>query len=71
GIKMEVDQKQTTLIIKGVDKVLVGDLAARIRKIRPPEPYKGSGVRYQGEHITRKAGKTAAAGAAGTTGAAK
>lgn len=61
GIKMEVDPKQTILTIKGADKVLVGDVAARIRKIRPPEPYKGSGIRYQNEHIARKAGKTAVA----------
>ena len=60
GIKMEVDQKQTILTIKGTDKVLIGDLAARIRRIRPPEPYKGSGIRYQGEHVARKAGKAAA-----------
>ncbi|HOX23502.1 MAG TPA: 50S ribosomal protein L6 [Elusimicrobiales bacterium] len=61
GIKMEVDPKQTLLTIKGADKELVGDLAARIRKVRPPEPYKGSGIRYQNEHVARKAGKTAVA----------
>ena len=61
GIKIEIDPKQTMLTIKGSDKVMVGDVAARIRKIRPPEPYKGSGIRYQGEHIARKAGKTAVA----------
>ena len=61
GIKIEIDPKQTMLTIKGSDKVMVGDVAARIRRIRPPEPYKGSGIRYQGEHIARKAGKTAVA----------
>jgi large subunit ribosomal protein L6 len=66
GLKVEVDPKQTIVAIKGIDKVLVGDFAAKIRRMRPPEPYQGTGVRYQGEHIQRKAGKTAAgAGAAG------
>lgn len=50
----------TTIKIKGIDKQLVGLLAAKIRQIRPPEPYKGKGVRYQGEYIRRKAGKTSA-----------
>ena len=48
----------TTIKIKGIDKQLVGLIAAKIRQIRPPEPYKGKGVRYQGEIIRRKAGKT-------------
>ena len=43
--------------VQGYDKVLVGQVAANIRKIRPPEPYKGKGIRYQGEEIRRKAGK--------------
>lgn len=67
GIKIEVDlsqQKASTptviLAISGIDKELVGAVAARIRKMRPPEPYKGTGIRYQGEHVQRKAGKTAA-----------
>ena len=47
-----------------MDKVLVGDFAAKIRKLRIPEPYKGSGIKYQGEHIVRKAGKAAATGGA-------
>lgn len=51
---------QNTVIIKGIDKQIVGLIAARIRKLRPPEPYKGKGIRYQGEYIRRKAGKTAA-----------
>ena len=49
--------KQTEIKIAGIDKQLVGELAARIRKIRPPEPYKGKGVRYAGEHVRRKEGK--------------
>jgi large subunit ribosomal protein L6 len=47
--------------ISGIDKQLVGQVAAKIRSFRPPEPYKGKGVRYAGEHIRRKAGKTAGA----------
>lgn len=50
----------TQLVIKGVDKQVVGQIAAKIRKLRPPEPYKGKGIRYDGEYIRRKAGKTAA-----------
>ena len=46
------------VVISGIDKQAVGQAAAEIRKIRPPEPYKGKGIRYQGEHIHRKAGKT-------------
>jgi len=49
-----------TIIINGYDKQLIGLIAARIRKLRPPEPYKGKGIRYEGEKIRRKAGKTAA-----------
>ena len=45
--------------MKGIDKELVGQVAANIRKIRKPEPYKGKGVRYAGEHVQRKAGKAA------------
>lgn len=47
----------TQIIIKGVDKQKVGQLAANIRRIRPPEPYKGKGIRYEGEHVVRKIGK--------------
>ena len=65
GLKIEVDPKQTIVSIKGIDKVLVGDFAAKIRRMRPPEPYQGTGVRYQGEHIQRKAGKTAAGASGG------
>ena len=49
--------KQTEVKVSGIDKQLVGEMAARIRKIRPPEPYKGKGVRYAGEQVRRKEGK--------------
>ena len=62
GLSVEIDAKTGFVTIKGSDKFLVGDFAAKIRRIRPPEPYKGSGIKYQGEHIARKAGKTAAGG---------
>lgn len=62
GIDLEVEQreKNTVIIVTGIDKQLVGQVAAKIRSLRPPEPYKGKGVRYVGEHVERKAGKTAA-----------
>ena len=47
----------TTVIVEGIDKQKVGQVAAEIRAVRPPEPYKGKGIRYQGEHVRRKAGK--------------
>jgi len=56
GISFEVPVP-TRILVKGVDKELVGQVAANIRKIRKPEPYKGKGVRYTGEHVQRKAGK--------------
>ena len=49
--------RQTEILISGIDKQLVGEIAARIRKIRPPEPYQGKGVRYSGEKVRRKEGK--------------
>jgi len=52
---------QTTIVVSGPDKQKVGQAAAEIRSFRPPEPYKGKGVRYRGEHVRRKAGKTAGA----------
>lgn len=58
GIKAEVD-KSNRITIKGTDKEKVGQAAADIRAVRPPEPYKGKGIRYAGERIRRKAGKTA------------
>ncbi len=56
-ISFEVGQRTKRIIIRGIDKELVGRLAADIRKLRPPEPYKGKGVRYLGEYVRRKAGK--------------
>lgn len=50
---------QTHVVIKGVDKQKVGQFAAEVRAVRKPEPYKGKGIRYEGEHVRRKAGKTA------------
>ena len=58
GIEFEVPQ-QTEVIVRGIDKQLVGETAARIRRVRPPEPYKGKGIRYAGEHVRRKVGKRA------------
>jgi large subunit ribosomal protein L6 len=58
GIDFEVPQP-TEVIVRGIDKQLVGETAARIRKSRPPEPYKGKGVRYAGEYVARKVGKRA------------
>lgn len=57
GITFDIPE-QTRVIVKGIDKELVGQVAANIRSIRKPEPYKGKGVRYLGERILRKAGKT-------------
>jgi large subunit ribosomal protein L6 len=58
GISFEVDTKIRQIRIKGFDKEQIGQVAADIRKVRPPEPYKGKGIRYQGEKIRRKAGKS-------------
>jgi large subunit ribosomal protein L6 len=63
GITIEAPT-QTNITISGIDKTLVGQVAAKIRSFRPPEPYKGKGVKYEGERIRRKAGKAAAAGGA-------
>ncbi|MCR4405479.1 MAG: 50S ribosomal protein L6 [Anaerolineae bacterium] len=62
GITFQVEQKTKLITVEGVDKELVGEVAARIRKVRPPEPYKGKGIRYQDEHIRRKAGKAGKVG---------
>ena len=59
GITLE-NPSNTELIVKGIDKILVGEFAANVRKIRKPEPYKGKGIRYKDEHIIRKVGKKAA-----------
>lgn len=53
-------ENPTTIVVKGIDKQLVGEVAAKIRSLRKPEPYKGKGIKYEGEYIRRKAGKTAA-----------
>jgi large subunit ribosomal protein L6 len=60
GIEIKV-LAPNKLTVSGIDKQLVGQIASKIRSFRPPEPYKGKGVRYAGEHIRRKAGKTAGA----------
>jgi len=58
GLTVEVP-KPTNVVVKGVDKQLVGEFAAQVRRVAPPEPYKGKGIRYAGEQIRRKAGKAA------------
>jgi large subunit ribosomal protein L6 len=58
GISFEVPTP-TEIVVKGIDKQMVGQTAAEIRKVRPPEPYKGKGIRYQGEYVRRKVGKRA------------
>ena len=59
GITVE-SVSNTEITVKGINKVLVGEFAANIRKVRQPEPYKGKGIRYKDEHIRRKEGKKAA-----------
>ena len=59
GVQLSVENN-TLVTIEGIDKQLVGHVAAEIRKVRPPEPYKGKGIRYQGEQVRRKAGKAGA-----------
>jgi large subunit ribosomal protein L6 len=58
GISFEVPQP-TQVLVKGIDKQRVGQVAAEVRAVRPPEPYKGKGIRYQGEYVRRKIGKRA------------
>jgi large subunit ribosomal protein L6 len=58
GIEFDVPQP-TEVVVRGIDKQLVGEIAAQIRKQRPPEPYKGKGIRYAGEYVRRKVGKRA------------
>ena len=60
GVSIKVENP-TRLTVSGADKIAVGQTAANIRSIRPPEPYKGKGIKYEGEYIRRKAGKTAGA----------
>jgi large subunit ribosomal protein L6 len=52
-----VEDRGKTIIVDGIDKQVVGEVSANIRKTRPPEPYKGKGIRYEGEYVRRKAGK--------------
>jgi large subunit ribosomal protein L6 len=59
GVKITLEG-QTKVIVSGMDRELVGETAAKIRALRPPEPYKGKGIQYENEQIRRKAGKTAA-----------
>ena len=61
GVKIETPSP-TSVIISGMDRQLVGQVAAKLRGFRPPEPYKGKGVKYEKEYVRRKAGKAAAAG---------
>ena len=58
GITFEVPEP-TVVLVKGIDKQQVGEIAAQVRKVRPPEPYKGKGIRYEGEYVRRKVGKRA------------
>jgi large subunit ribosomal protein L6 len=57
GISFVVEKGNRTIIISSVDKEMVGEMAARVRRIRPPEPYKGKGIRFLNEYVRRKAGK--------------
>jgi len=68
GVTMTLDPKKTVLTVSGIDKDQVGAVAADIRELRKPEPYKGTGIRYQGEYVRKKAGKTAAGASAGAGG---
>ncbi len=61
---IEVDVQKSTITVTGIDKQLVGQVAANIRQVRPPEPYKGKGIRYVGEYVRKKAGKAAKAAGA-------
>ncbi len=63
GISFEVPRGGRAVMVEGIDKEMVGEIAARIRRQRPPEPYKGKGIRYAGEYVRRKAGKAGRVGA--------
>ncbi len=63
GVTVDIE-KQTLLTVKGIDKYLVGEMAAKIRRVKPPEVYKGTGIRYLGEYVRKKVGKTGATGKA-------
>lgn len=56
-VSFEVEDRGKQIIVSGIDKQVVGEITAKIRKVRPPEPYKGKGIRYEGEYVRRKAGK--------------
>jgi len=60
GLTITVEEKNTVIVVKGIDKQAVGQFAAAVRAVRPPEPYQGKGIRYQGEFVRKKAGKAAA-----------
>ncbi len=60
GVTLTVEAKENRITVEGINKELVGQVAAKIRSFRPPEPYKGKGIRYVGEHVQQKAGKAAA-----------
>jgi large subunit ribosomal protein L6 len=60
GVDIAVDQKAGRIKVTGLDKQRVGQVAAEIRSLKPPEPYKGKGIRYVGEHVKKKVGKTGA-----------
>ncbi|MBK7143487.1 MAG: 50S ribosomal protein L6 [bacterium] len=60
GVNLTVEAKENRITVEGINKELVGQVAAKIRSFRPPEPYKGKGIRYVGEHVQQKAGKAAA-----------
>ncbi|HET9870654.1 MAG TPA: 50S ribosomal protein L6 [bacterium] len=64
GVSVDIE-KQTMLTVKGANKYLVGETAAKIRRVKPPEVYKGTGIRYLGEQVRKKVGKTGATGKAG------
>lgn len=57
GITLGIENRGKTVVVEGIDKELVGEMAARLRRVRPPEPYKGKGIRYVGEYVRQKAGK--------------
>ncbi len=71
GVALATDPKKTQITVSGSNKDLVGEIAAKIRELRKPEPYKGTGIRYQGEYVRKKAGKTAAGAGAAAGGGGK
>ena len=62
GVTISIGAQPTEIIVEGINKQAVGQTAARIREVRPPEPYLGKGIRYKGEYVATKEGKRAAAG---------